>query len=46
MKADRATEAASFVRSEYLKVQPELASRISKETAVLICESGDCARII
>ncbi|KHN16690.1 Galacturonokinase [Glycine soja] len=46
VEADLATEAASFVRSEYLKVQPELASQISKDTAVLICESGDCARVI
>ncbi|KAI9118794.1 hypothetical protein K1719_010239 [Acacia pycnantha] len=46
VKADRADEAAAFVRSEYLKVQPGLASRINEETAVLICESGDCARII
>ncbi|XP_040873778.1 uncharacterized protein [Glycine max] len=44
VEADLATEAASFVRREYLKVQPELASQISKDTAVLICESGDCAR--
>uniref|UniRef100_A0A0R0IG43 GHMP kinase C-terminal domain-containing protein n=1 Tax=Glycine max TaxID=3847 RepID=A0A0R0IG43_SOYBN len=46
VEADLATEAASFVRREYLKVQPELASQISKDTAVLICESGDCARVI
>ncbi|KAL2342617.1 hypothetical protein Fmac_003902 [Flemingia macrophylla] len=41
-----ATEAASFVRREYLKVQPELASQLSNDTAVLICESGDCARVL
>ncbi|XP_058732185.1 galacturonokinase isoform X1 [Vicia villosa] len=41
-----ATEAASFVRKEYLKVQPELASHISRDTAVLVCGSGDCARVI
>jgi galacturonokinase len=41
-----ATEAASFVRREYLKAQPELASQISRDTAVLVCDSGDCARVI
>lgn len=46
VKADSAAEAASYVRSEYMKVQPELASCINEETAVLICESGDCARIM
>ncbi|KAK7358455.1 hypothetical protein VNO77_00383 [Canavalia gladiata] len=46
VEADQATEAASFVRSEYLKFQPQLASQISKDRAVLICESGDCARVI
>ncbi|KAL9330075.1 hypothetical protein ACSQ67_005078 [Phaseolus vulgaris] len=46
VEADLATEAASFVRREYLKVQPELASQISNDTAVLICESAECARVI
>ncbi|WJX54149.1 galacturonokinase [Trifolium repens] len=41
-----ATEAASFVKKEYLKAQPELASQISRDTAVLVCDSGDCARVI
>lgn len=44
--ADQATEAAKFVREEYPKFQPELASELSKDTAVLICEAGDCARVI
>lgn len=44
--ADYAAKAAEFVRTEYLKVQPELAGQINPETAVLICEPGDCARII
>ncbi|KAJ4709189.1 Galacturonokinase [Melia azedarach] len=44
--ADRAEEAASYVRFEYLKFQPELASQINPDAAVLICESGDCARVI
>lgn len=46
VEADLATEAASFVRREYLKAQPELASQISNDTAVLICESAECARVI
>ncbi|KAK7318013.1 hypothetical protein RJT34_02710 [Clitoria ternatea] len=46
VEAHLATEAASFVRREYLKVQPELASQINPDTAVLICESGDCARLL
>ncbi|KAG6589659.1 Galacturonokinase, partial [Cucurbita argyrosperma subsp. sororia] len=44
--ADYAAEAAKFVRKEYQKVQPELAAQIDPETAVLICEQGDCARIL
>lgn len=46
VEADRADEAASFVREEYRKVQPKLASQISKGKEVLICEAGDCARVI
>lgn len=46
VESDRATEAASFIRREYLKVQPELASLIREDSAVLICEPGDCARVI
>ncbi|OIV93972.1 hypothetical protein TanjilG_05675 [Lupinus angustifolius] len=46
VEADLATEAASFVRREYLELQPELASHIREDTAVLICDSGDCARVI
>ncbi|XP_047178850.1 galacturonokinase isoform X3 [Vigna umbellata] len=46
VEADLATEAASFVRKEYLKVQPELASRIQNDNAVLICDSSECARVI
>ncbi|XVF19059.1 hypothetical protein REPUB_Repub11eG0077800 [Reevesia pubescens] len=44
--ADRATEAAKFVREEYPKLQPVLASQLNQDTAVLICEAGDCARVI
>ncbi|XP_009589433.1 galacturonokinase-like [Nicotiana tabacum] len=44
--ADRAEEAATFVKNEYCKLQPELASHINQGPAVLICDAGDCARVI
>ncbi|GAV67753.1 GHMP_kinases_N domain-containing protein/GHMP_kinases_C domain-containing protein [Cephalotus follicularis] len=44
--ADHAAEAASFVKHEYFRVQPKLASSINKDTAVLICEAGDSASVI
>ncbi|XP_016514377.1 galacturonokinase isoform X3 [Nicotiana tabacum] len=44
--ADRAEEAAMFVKNEYCKLQPELASHINQGPAVLICDAGDCARVI
>lgn len=44
--ADHAEEAASFVKHEYYKVQPELASQLREDRAVLICEAGDSAHII
>ncbi|GLU10531.1 hypothetical protein SLE2022_273250 [Rubroshorea leprosula] len=44
--ADHASEAARFVREEYPKTQPKLASQLKKDTAVLICEAGDCACVI
>nr|XP_027094744.1 galacturonokinase-like isoform X3 [Coffea arabica] len=44
--ADCALDAASFVKNEYRKVQPKLASQIDQERAVIICEAGDCARVI
>ncbi|CAI9293831.1 unnamed protein product [Lactuca saligna] len=46
VKAEYAEEASLFVKKEYLKVQPHLASYLSQETAVVICDAGDCARII
>ncbi|KAL5974190.1 hypothetical protein ACLOJK_030853 [Asimina triloba] len=46
VETERAVEAASFVRDEYCKVQPDLASKLGSEGAVLICEAGDCARIL
>ena len=44
--ANDAAEAASFVWKEYQKVQPELSSKLTQDMAVLICEAGDCARVI
>ncbi|KAA8535719.1 hypothetical protein F0562_030718 [Nyssa sinensis] len=44
--ADHAEEAASFVKNEYQKLQPKLASQMNQEKAVLICEASDCARLI
>lgn len=44
--ADRALEAASFIRQEYPKLQPELTSQIDQEGMVLICDAGGCARVI
>lgn len=44
--ANRAAEAASFVREEYFKLQPKLAGQINPERAVLICDAADCARVI
>lgn len=46
VNAGYANEAASFVKTEYSKLQPNLASHLSQETAVVICDSGDCARVI
>ncbi|EOY32088.1 Galacturonic acid kinase isoform 2 [Theobroma cacao] len=43
---DCVAEAAKFVREEYPKLQPVLASQLNPDTAVLICEAGDCARVI
>ncbi|KAI3990322.1 hypothetical protein MKX01_037661 [Papaver californicum] len=43
---NQAAEAASFVKDEYQKLQPELANQLNQETAVLICEAGDCAHVI
>ncbi|KAK4414896.1 Galacturonokinase [Sesamum alatum] len=44
--ADCALDAASFIRKEYPKLQPELASQINPEGMVLICDAGDCAHVI
>ncbi|KAK8501235.1 hypothetical protein V6N12_008256 [Hibiscus sabdariffa] len=41
-----ASEAANFVKEEYSRLQPVLASQLSHGSAVMICEAGDCARVI
>lgn len=44
--SDLALEAASFVEDEYRKLQPKLANQINQDKLVIICDAGDCARII
>lgn len=46
VNAGYANEAASYVKTEYSKLQPNLASHLNQETAVVICDSGDGARVI
>ncbi|KAF9617551.1 hypothetical protein IFM89_037363 [Coptis chinensis] len=46
VESHHAAEAVSFVRNEYPKLQPQLASNLKKDNAVLICEAGDCAHVI
>ncbi|MFS7950871.1 putative histidine kinase, Protein-serine/threonine phosphatase [Helianthus anomalus] len=41
VNSDYADKAASFVKNEYFKVQPELASHLNQDTAVVICDSCD-----
>ncbi|KAL8488292.1 hypothetical protein ACS0TY_024534 [Phlomoides rotata] len=44
--ARHALEATSFVRKEYSKLQPKLVSQIDEDKMVMICDAGDCARVI
>lgn len=44
--ANLAEEAVTFVTEEYRKAQPKHASQIFTEKAALICDAGDCARVI
>lgn len=46
VNADYAEEATSFVHKEYTKLQPDLTNHLSRETSVVICDAGDCARVI
>ena len=46
VEARRADEAVSFVEREYRQFHPELAGLIDPGGAVLICESGESARLI
>lgn len=43
--AETAEEAASYVKDEYEKAQPEFAKKL-KGKPVLICEAGDSARVL
>ncbi|XP_011020106.1 PREDICTED: galacturonokinase [Populus euphratica] len=44
--ANLAEEAVTFVTEEYRKAQPKHASQIFTQKAALICDAGDCARVI
>ncbi|VVA97146.1 unnamed protein product [Arabis nemorensis] len=44
--AEKAEEAASYVKDEYEKAQPEFAKKLSGGKPVLICEAGDSARVL
>ncbi|KAK1323363.1 Galacturonokinase [Acorus calamus] len=44
--ADLVTDATTFVKHEYQKLQPKLSSQLKNGMAVLICEAGDSAHII
>ncbi|CAL9129180.1 unnamed protein product [Musa textilis] len=44
--ADLTDKAAAFVKQEYQKVQPELASKLPQDRLVLICEPGDSAHVV
>lgn len=46
VEANLAEEAVTFVTEEYQKAQPKHASQIFTEKAALICDAGDCARVI
>ncbi|CAN8259819.1 unnamed protein product [Cochlearia groenlandica] len=44
--ADEAESAASYVKDEYEKAQPEFAKQMNGGKPVLICEAGDSARVL
>ncbi|KAG5398887.1 hypothetical protein IGI04_020701 [Brassica rapa subsp. trilocularis] len=44
--AETAEEAASYVKDEYEKAQPEFAKKLNGGKPVLICEAGDSARVL
>ncbi|CAN6887681.1 unnamed protein product [Brassica oleracea] len=44
--AEKAEEAASYVKDEYEKAQPEFAKKLNGGKPVLICEAGDSARVL
>jgi galacturonokinase len=44
--AEKAEAAASYVKDEYEKAQPEFANNLNGGKPVLICEAGDAARVL
>uniref|UniRef100_A0A1J3EFC0 Galacturonokinase n=1 Tax=Noccaea caerulescens TaxID=107243 RepID=A0A1J3EFC0_NOCCA len=44
--AEKAEAAASYVKDEYEKAQPEFAKKLNGGKPVLICEAGDAARVL
>ncbi|EPS61001.1 hypothetical protein M569_13799, partial [Genlisea aurea] len=46
VEPEHAVNAAAFVEEQYTKLQPNLAKQMHKEKMVLICDPGDCARLI
>ncbi|EEF47980.1 galacturonokinase isoform X2 [Ricinus communis] len=44
--ANFAAEASSFIKEEYLKAQPKLATQINQHSLVIICEADHSARLI
>uniref|UniRef100_A0A0D6R1A9 Galacturonokinase n=1 Tax=Araucaria cunninghamii TaxID=56994 RepID=A0A0D6R1A9_ARACU len=44
--ANLAEKAALYVREQYKKVQPDLAANLEDDGSVLICESGESARLV
>ncbi|XP_010558237.1 PREDICTED: galacturonokinase [Tarenaya hassleriana] len=44
--AEKAEAAASYVKNEYRKLQPELMNQLNHENTVLICEAGHSARVL
>eukprot|EP00249_Psilotum_nudum_P019422 c27247_g2_i2 orf=190-477(+) len=42
---EQAEEAMHYVLESYRQVQPVLSRQLENETAVLVCETGGCARL-
>ncbi|XP_051130997.1 galacturonokinase isoform X2 [Andrographis paniculata] len=46
VEAERASDASSYIKMQYSQVQPELAKQMDEDGLVLVCDAGDCARVI